>query len=780
MSLSNYISLSTKENGIAVIGLLLFINEIDSMNTSQIANKEKVFRTLTERILCGLICLNRDGEILWMSEATGKNLAIDTVDSIGAKLHLTFVDYNFIHLLNRLYSSPEMYRGQSFNLKFKTQNGHVYTYCTFDVLPEENNTAYLLIKEIFETHENAEYQFFRGQLRLELNENYYVTSVNRSRVGIKVGDNLLYYLDDEAKQLFDSTLSYVFRTNKNTFIETRLQYSGSTFHVGIQIKKVDDSLLSLLIHDLRNEKRLEKDRTLLSKSHEIAAKILEQDITGVSVSDLIVSSIKHITEIDIFKNSAEIITIFWDNDDNIYQYNKNMDDESITKFSLHGLSDSHFLEKKSYPSHFENILLEKSFNNVVNQFIKDEFYIFSIIINSSERGFIAFKSLSRNFTEIELDIIHTLASTFTKVIREKLTSIERNKANRFLNAIVNNSSEVTLVVNKSGIIQYVTPALTRILGYNSQDVIGNSVFNFIHESDKEKALKGFENRLNQGGFGIPETYKLLDKNGSVKYLKTITSNCIDDSAIQGLVINAQDITEQIISEKEKLLAIYNTEERERRRIARDLHDGVGQSIAAANMYFNTLESEIAPILNKELYELYTLGRMILNRAAQETREVSHNIMPPSIKRFGLQFAINDLMSEYKTLFSNVEFYWDTSSLSDKPQDVEIELAIYRMIQELISNVVKHSEATNVQVEIKESIENYTLRVKDNGKGMNNADAFILNNNGIGVTSLIQRIDALNACLNVCTKEGEGLEVIIEINKKKQVCQNECAKCINRR
>ena len=125
--------------------------------------------------------------------------------------------------------------------------------------------------------------------------------------------------------------------------------------------------------------------------------------------------------------------------------------------------------------------------------------------------------------------------------------------------------------------------------YSVDELMGNNVFDYIHPDDYKSAYDKFLVRYQEGGIGEYNIYRMRTKSGSYKYLRIMLSNHFDEPSINGFIINAQDVTELINAEKEKYLLVMKTEEAERLRISHDLHDGLGQKIAAANMYFNTLE-----------------------------------------------------------------------------------------------------------------------------------------------------------------------------------------------
>ena len=148
-----------------------------------------------------------------------------------------------------------------------------------------------------------------------------------------------------------------------------------------------------------------------------------------------------------------------------------------------------------------------------------------------------------------------------------------------------------------------------------------------------------------------------------------------------------------LEEEKKLLAarsIIEGQEEERKRIAKELHDGLGVLLSTAKMQFTTIKDKSPE--NKPLIERAT---KLLEQAAGDVRRISHNMMPGLLTRFGLYEATEDLMEELdetKGLTATCRIKGDTKRL---PENTEIML--YRVIQEMVNNTLKHAEAKNISI-----------------------------------------------------------------------------------
>lgn len=211
-----------------------------------------------------------------------------------------------------------------------------------------------------------------------------------------------------------------------------------------------------------------------------------------------------------------------------------------------------------------------------------------------------------------------------------------------------------------------------------------------------------------------------------------------------------------LEEEKKLLAarsIVEGQEEERKRIAKELHDGLGVLLSTAKMHFTTI-SDKSPE-NKDLIQKAT---KLLEQASGDVRKISHNMMPGILTKFGLNEALEDLfeqLDESPGLTAKIQISGDRERL---PENTEIML--YRIVQEMVNNTLKHAKATNISLTINYLSEQLNIQYSDNGKG------FIVNeklqSKSIGLTSIQSRIDFLSGNLSIESSPGKGTVYIIQI------------------
>jgi signal transduction histidine kinase len=205
--------------------------------------------------------------------------------------------------------------------------------------------------------------------------------------------------------------------------------------------------------------------------------------------------------------------------------------------------------------------------------------------------------------------------------------------------------------------------------------------------------------------------------------------------------------------KQKLIeAVVETENNERRRIARDLHDGLGPVISAINHYFQAFldaKPENRDAIRDRL-------QVVISEAIDEVSRISHNISPHVLEKHGLMTALNNLLSP---LMANEKYEILFTSGFDERLDPKIELTVYRCITELINNTLKHAEATRISLDIGHSEGKLAIRYSDNGKGFTAVPGKRV---GQGIPNITNRVESFGGTLSLVSTPNAGISVEIII------------------
>jgi len=212
--------------------------------------------------------------------------------------------------------------------------------------------------------------------------------------------------------------------------------------------------------------------------------------------------------------------------------------------------------------------------------------------------------------------------------------------------------------------------------------------------------------------------------------------------------------QQVIQlEQEKQLvatqAVLEGETRERSRLARDLHDGLGSMLTGVKL--NLLELKKGATLDFAEVERFDNAVNLLDESISEMRRVAHHLMPDTLSRFGLKSAVGDFCKTIPSI--HFSYYGDESRLNP-----ELEAIAYRCIYELVNNALKYAGAQKILVQIMQRPDSIAFTVQDDGCGFDPS----VSTDGTGLQNIRTRVAAYNGIMNIDSKAGEGTEINVEL------------------
>ncbi|MHB1278319.1 MAG: tetratricopeptide repeat-containing sensor histidine kinase [Bacteroidia bacterium] len=204
-------------------------------------------------------------------------------------------------------------------------------------------------------------------------------------------------------------------------------------------------------------------------------------------------------------------------------------------------------------------------------------------------------------------------------------------------------------------------------------------------------------------------------------------------------------------------AMLKGQDEERQRIAQDLHDRLGSILSTVKLHFSTMEEEIRKLQDKQ-HQSYRLATEMLDEAVDEVRKISHDLHSGSISKFGLKTAVNQLIQAIESSNAiHIQFF---DNQIDGQDYASFEVELYRIIQELLSNTLKHAGATEVNMQLTRSEGFITFSYEDNGKGMD--PEILKKSEGLGMVSIQNRVRKINGRSTLDSTPGHGFTFIIEI------------------
>ena len=213
--------------------------------------------------------------------------------------------------------------------------------------------------------------------------------------------------------------------------------------------------------------------------------------------------------------------------------------------------------------------------------------------------------------------------------------------------------------------------------------------------------------------------------------------------------------DELLREQEikSLRSYLSGQDEERKRIAGDLHDRLGSTLSATKLYFNSITGS-----NWDKGNSFDKANQLLDTAVDEVRDISHNLLSGAISKFGLTTALTEL----KETISNTNQIRMEVFINglDIRLNSKTELHLYRIIQELVSNILKHAKASEITIQLNNFLNELTLTVEDNGVGFNEASD--THKNGLGLKSIESRVQSLEGLLRIDSGKGNGTTVLITI------------------
>lgn len=330
-------------------------------------------------------------------------------------------------------------------------------------------------------------------------------------------------------------------------------------------------------------------------------------------------------------------------------------------------------------------------------------------------------------------------------------------------------SDAICIINLKGEITFVSPGTLEIFGFtNKSDVLSLKLIDTIIPEHQVRAQQTLDKVRKEHSIRDAE-FKFIRSNGT-EFYGELSASLIKSSngEPRELIAVIKDITERKNSEYEILeyqrklkrlnLDLTKVEESERRNIAMNLHDGLGQTISIAHIKLSSLlNASVSEPVEKVIKETIEL----IYNAIQESRTLTYDLSPPILFELGLVAALEWRIEQVKEKFNmTTQFVCDDFKM---PFPNEINILLYRIINELVLNVIKHAEAKEIKLEIYHDPKNIYFSISDNGKGYSYPPKKQLSKqSGLGLFSINERLESIKGQLQVESVLLKGTKTTIII------------------
>lgn len=345
-----------------------------------------------------------------------------------------------------------------------------------------------------------------------------------------------------------------------------------------------------------------------------------------------------------------------------------------------------------------------------------------------------------------------MATIVARDVTEKRKSEEERLANEARwQSILNHAQDMIFTVNEDMVITSANTTAQEVIGGNVEgSTIKAAMLSKNAETVENMVTSAFET---SGEFNTTMVIP-AGKYANHYYSCNVSPIGLQDG-VSSVMVVARDVTEKKNTDQMVLDALIEGQEKEQRRVARELHDGLGQLFTAMNIQLQVLKADLERADAKGAARSMKEVDGLVAHALTEVKGIGRNLLPDVLLHHGLIPAITDLRRSMQTKKTQIEFTV-VGSRSKYPEKVE--LALYRSCQEMLNNCMKYAKAKNVSIQLVDHEDSVVLMVEDNGIGMTKS----ANPTSHGLNNIKTRAEALGGTFSTESKPGKGLLAYIEI------------------
>ena len=366
---------------------------------------------------------------------------------------------------------------------------------------------------------------------------------------------------------------------------------------------------------------------------------------------------------------------------------------------------------------------------------------------------------------IKGDFDEKLLSRAIRYSLERLRSLQylRESEERYRELFNNNPMPMWVFDAETLHFLEANAAAVQHYGYSNQEFLSKSLLDLRLQGDKGVLVKEVEEVRNHREGLKKGLLQHKKKNGEVIFVD-IAWHWISYKDRPAVLVLANDVTERILLENELneqrvnrqrqiTEAVIEAQEKERTEIGKELHDNVNQILGASNLYINTAMTDEE--MRQELLERST---ELVSKAINEIRKISKSLITPGLREIGLIDSIEDIIDDMKATKQELQIELDLQNISEEQIEDRRKLTLFRVVQEQLTNIVKHAKATRVLIRLSIEGVNVVLTVADNGVGFDMGR----HRKGVGITNIISRAELFNGKVEINTAPDEGCILTVSI------------------
>ena len=436
--------------------------------------------------------------------------------------------------------------------------------------------------------------------------------------------------------------------------------------------------------------------------------------------------------------------------------------------------------------------------------------------------FMTYYNMPHVFSESELELSLTIARQLASGIERKNAEEALRESEERFHAILRQATAGIVRKDAEGKLMFVNQAFCNMLGYTEAELLGKTIWQLTHKEDVEENKRLYDRTMIEGiPFKLEK--RLIRKDGSTLWVDVSVSPIVDstgkpesavavevditgrklaeealrdlniqlESRVQNRTIKLQEANQSLLTEiaerqkaeealheSGKRLQILSqrlveVQEEERRAIARELHDSVGQSLSALNINLVILDNEISNSANEQIRTRLNDSMQLTAETISLVRDVMSDLRPSVLDDYGLEAALQSYLDQFKSRYA-IKVMFEKPDQPLRRLGSSIEMTFLRIAQEALLNIARHAHADQVNLSLEPNGNTVRLIVQDNGGGIESWPE--ANRPGShGLTIMRERADAVGGNLRVLSVPGKGTKVEVSIpveNSSLQTVQEE--------
>lgn len=320
-------------------------------------------------------------------------------------------------------------------------------------------------------------------------------------------------------------------------------------------------------------------------------------------------------------------------------------------------------------------------------------------------------------------------------------------------SVFENAEDIIMTMNASGLILSANRPAIESYG---QKIAGKLLTEVLTKETAERTNDALK-QVFEAGDRVEMELKMTGGALRGRVLSCVFTPIFQGERVLSATLIARDVTENRRLENRIREALIEGQEQERKRVSRELHDGLGQLFTALKLNMQHLKAGIKNEEQENALARLELLEHNIGVAINEVKYISHNLMPEVLEQFGLQPALHDLVNSWSRSEGNTTVTLGMVNLDHEPP-AHMALALFRIAQELITNAVRHSEAKKVFLQVIDHGTSIMLTVEDDGKGFDPMKESV----GLGLRNIRSRTELLEGMVDIDSTPGKGTMTTVEI------------------